>query len=105
MRELMSDEPHQEGGNQVEGVDDEGDRIAEHDLVSIGQNKEGPDPSGPLERMNPGVYAAAASGRMPTETVDAADSSEWTALLPRRMPPSSMISEPTRSEEHTSELP
>src|SRR5437870_669799 len=33
--------------------------------------------------------------RTPTETVEAADSSAWTALLPRRMPPSSMMSEPT----------
>jgi hypothetical protein len=42
VRELMSDEPDQEGRNQIQGVDDEGDGVAEHDHVSIGKTKKAP---------------------------------------------------------------
>src|SRR2546421_3430227 len=47
--------------------------------------------------MKPDGYAAAAATlvRTPTETPEACACSPWTALFPRRMPPSSMISEPT----------
>jgi hypothetical protein len=48
MRELVPDQPQEQGGNQIKGVDDEGERVAEHGLVSI-DKKEGPDCSEPLD--------------------------------------------------------
>jgi hypothetical protein len=49
VRELVSDQPDQQGRNQIQGIDDELDRVAEHDPVSIGKNGEGPDCSEPLD--------------------------------------------------------
>jgi hypothetical protein len=42
VRELVSDQPDQQRWNQIQGIDDELDRVAEHDPVSIGKTKKAP---------------------------------------------------------------
>src|SRR6266550_2887658 len=102
--ELVPDESDEQRRNQIERIDDELQRVGEQHDSKYRPRQKGPGRFQALltnESRWAQAAATAISVRTPTETTEAFASSPWTALFPRRMPPSSMISEPTTMSPNT----